>query len=190
MFRRHYAIRNKAKLFELFDQGKRPSDIPDAPVSRRTLYQYYWEWRKEKGIAGKKTGFAVRPFDRKTYLEAKKREEVKREKERLMRWVKDYDTVLSGLRQWAEDLREKEVTPPRVYLPIRREYRWLNHLLRYDRGELGALKGWRDRLPTILRNITQLEKWIEIAGKASSLSEFKELCARETGGYPPEVENY
>ena len=27
MFARHYAVRNKAKLFRLFDQGKHPSDI-------------------------------------------------------------------------------------------------------------------------------------------------------------------
>jgi hypothetical protein len=190
MFARHYAVRNKAKLFRLFDQEKRPSDIADAPVSRRTLYQYYWEWRREKGIEGKKTGFAVKPFDRKTYLEAKKGEELKREKERLVRWVKDYEIVLSGLRQWVEDLREREATTPRIYLPIKGEYRWLSHLLRYKRGETGSVKGWRDRLPIILRSITWLERWIELARKASTLSEFKELCTSGKGGYPPEVENY
>jgi len=190
MFARHYAVRNKAKLFGLFDQGKRPSDIEDVPVTRRTLYQYYWEWRRERGIEGKKTGFAVKPFDRKTYLEAKKEEEAKREKERLVRWVKDYEIVLNQLRQWTEDLREKEVMTPRIYLPIKREYRWLSHLLRYKSSEMGSSKRWKDRLPIILRNISWLEEWIEMARKASSLSEFKELCTRETGGYPPEVENY
>ncbi len=195
MFRRHYAVRNKAKLFQLFDEGKRTSDIPDAPVSRRTLYQYYWEWRREKGIEGKKTGFAVKPFNRKAYLEAKKgkklreeTEEPKSGKERLSRWVRDYEIVLSVLKQWAEDLREKDAMPPRVYLPVKGEYCWLNHLLRYERGEMGSIKGWRDGLPIILRNITLLEKWIETANKASSLSEFKGLCVATTNGYPPEVE--
>lgn len=197
MFKRHYAVRNKAKLFELFDQGKRPSNMADAPVSRKTLYQYYWEWRKERGIEGKKTGFAVKPFDRKAYLNAKKeeklgkeREELQRGKERLMRWIRDYEIVLSKLKRWAEDLREREVEPSKVYLPVKREYRWLNSLLRYKKGEPGPLKGWRDRLSIIERNIAWLEEWIKMANKASSLSEFKELCVSETGGYPPEVKDY
>jgi len=197
MFKRHYAVRNKAKLFKLFDQGKRPSDIADAPVSRRTLYQYYCEWRKERGIEGKKTGFAVKSFDRKAYLNAKKeeklgkeREKLRREKERLMRWIRDYKIVLNELKRWAVDLREREVEPSKVYLPVKREYRWLSILLRYKRGEPGLLKGWRERLTIIERNIAWLEKWIKIANKARSLSEFKKVCAKETGGYPPEVEDY
>jgi hypothetical protein len=190
MSTRHYAVRNKVKLFGLFDQGKRPSDIADAPVSRRTLYQYYWEWRREKGIEGKKTGFAVKSFNRKTYLKTRKGKELKGEKERLMRWVKDYEIVLSGLRQWAQDLSEKEATSPRAYLPVKREYVWLSQLLRYRKGEPGPFVRWRDRLPIILRNIAWLEKWVELARKASGLSGFKELCTSETGGYPHEVENY
>jgi len=197
MFKRHYAVRNKAKLFELFDQGKCPSDIADAPVSRKTLYQYYCEWRKERGIEGKKTGFAVRPFDRKAYLKAKREEELRKEpeelergKERLMRWIRDYEIVLSELKRWAEDLGEREAEPPKVYLPVRSEYRWLSSLLRYKRGEPGSFKGWKDRLPIIERNIAWLERWIKMASKALSLSEFKELCTREKTGFPPEVEDY
>jgi len=197
MFKRHYAVRNKAKLFELFDQGKRPSDIADAPVSRRTLYQYYYEWRKERGIEGKKTGFAVKSFDRKAYLEAKRqealrkeREELERAKERLRSWLTDYEIVLSELKRWAEDLGERESPPPKIYLPTKRAHRWLSHLLRYRTGEPGPLKEWRERLPIIERNIAWLEKWVKIANKARSLSEFKEICVKETGGYPPEVEDY
>lgn len=45
--KRHYAISKKAQLFGLFDEGKRPSDIADAPVTRKTLYIYFREWREE-----------------------------------------------------------------------------------------------------------------------------------------------
>ncbi len=38
---------NKTRAFELFDQGNRPSDIYDqVPVTKRTLYAYYQEWKK------------------------------------------------------------------------------------------------------------------------------------------------
>ena len=37
----------KTRAFELFDQGKRPSDIYDqVDVEKRTLYAYYQEWKK------------------------------------------------------------------------------------------------------------------------------------------------
>jgi len=60
----HYAVRNKSRIFRLFDEGKRPSDIDDTTVSRTTLYQYYAEWRRERGIKGKETGFAVKKYFR------------------------------------------------------------------------------------------------------------------------------
>lgn len=190
MFSKHYAVRNKARVFKLFNRGKRPCDIADAPVARRTLYQYFGEWRQEKGIAGRKTGFAVKPFNRKSYLEAKNREQLKKEKDQLERWATDYTIVLRELKQWAEELKEKETQPPRIYLPNKKQLAWLNIRLRYNKGEPGPLKSYQARLPIIQRNITWLEKWLELAGRASSLAEFKKLSREEAGGFPPELEDY
>lgn len=190
MSKRHYAVRNKARVFALFDRGKRPSDIRTAPVSRRTLYQYYWEWRMENGIEGKKTGFAVKPFDTKAYLKAKKAEQQKREREPLVRWIKDYEIVLRALKQWAEALKKGEAAVPKVYLPIEKRERWLNQLLSYNAGEMGSDKGWRDRLPMIGRNIGWLEQWIEAARRAADLTEFNELCIESGVGYPSEIDHY
>jgi hypothetical protein len=190
--RTHYAVRNKAKLFVLFDQGQRPSDIAEAPVTRRTLYQYYWEWRKERGIEGKKTGFAIKPFDRASYQEAKRQEELAREQEHLARWVRDYEIVLTALKRWSESLGAggQEETSPKVYLPTQGSYRWLNHVMTYTKGEPGPFKGWRSRLPIIERNLTRVEAWVRIAREVSSLTEFKNRCVEEVGVYPAQVEDY
>jgi hypothetical protein len=189
--RTHYAVRNKAKLFLIFDQGQRPSDIAESPVTRRTLYQYYWEWRKERGIEGKKTGFAIRPFDRAAYCEAKKQEETARERQHLTRWLTDYEIVLTALRQWVKKLRQgEEADPPHVYLPVRRNYFWINHLLRYRSGEPGPLKGWLAKLPIYERNLAWFEEWVKIGKQASSLTEFRNRCTEEVGVRPPEVETY
>lgn len=186
----HYAVRNKARIFALFDQGKRPSDIGFVRVSRRTLYQYFWEWRKERGIEGKKTGFAVKPFDMKAHLKAKKAEESKRQKEPLVRWVRDYQVVVTALKEWAEGLKERETPVPRVYLPVQNRELWLNHLVRHEMGQPMPRAPWREQLPIILRNIDWFEKWIGAARKAPTLAEFKDICTETGIGYPPEIEEY
>jgi hypothetical protein len=191
MFIRHYAIRHKIKVFRLFDKGKRPSDISYSALNRITLYQYYREWRKENGIEGKKSGFAIKPFDRKAYLEAEKAEKFKKEKEHLVRWVRDYELVLSAFKKFTGDLKNKDTdSAPMIYLPVKKDYIWLNHLLRYNEGEPGQFNGWRNRLPIIQRNIKWLEKWIDNARKASSISEFRALCEHQAIWYPSEIENY
>ncbi|MBA7711581.1 hypothetical protein ES703_120547 [subsurface metagenome] len=120
--KRHYAISKKAQLFGLFDEGKRPSDIANAPVTRKTLYLYFREWREERGVAGKKTGFAVKKFNRRAYLEAKENERRKKEKGTISRLVTDWEAVLEALKGWDGDL---EHTGQRIYLPGSRDYRWL-----------------------------------------------------------------
>jgi len=71
--KRHYAVCHKWKLFKRFDKGLRPSDMANSPVKRETLYAYFSEWRRERGLPGKKIGFALRPFDRIAYDEARKK---------------------------------------------------------------------------------------------------------------------
>jgi len=101
---RHYAIRKKTQIFQLFDQGKRPSDIGDAAITRKTLYQYFGEWRKERGIPARRTGFAIKKFNRKAYLEAKENERRKKERESITRLVMDWEVILKALKGWDGDL--------------------------------------------------------------------------------------
>ena len=177
--KRHYAVRKKAQLFGLFDGGKRPSDIGDAPVTRKTLYQYFSEWRTERGVAGKKTGFAIKKFNRKVYLEAKENDRRKKERETITRFVMDWEVILKALKGWNGDL---EHTGQRIYLPGSRDYRWLRHTLRMKRDARG-----KSLYITREENLTLFEKWVECGKKAQDMADFKRLC-REAGiGSPSEI---
>jgi len=178
--KRHYAIRKKAQLFGLFDEGKRPSDISDAPVTRKTLYQYFSEWRRERGVAGKPTGFAIKKFNRRAYLEAKENERRKKERKIITRCVMDWEVILKALKQWDGDL---EHTGERIYLPGRRDYRWLRGVLRLKK-ELGR----RTVYMTKEENSTLYEKWVECGKKAQDKADFKRLCRKERVGVPSEIE--
>jgi hypothetical protein len=177
--KRHYAIRKKVQLFGLFDQGKRPSDIADAPVTRKTLYQYYGEWRKERGVAGRQTGFAIKKFSRRAYLEAKENERRKKEKETIARLVMGWEAILEALKGWDGDL---EHTSERIYLPGSRNYRWLRHALRMKRDAQG-----RSVFMTREENLTLHEKWVECGRKAQDKADFKRFCREEGVGLPAEI---
>ena len=175
----HYAIRKKAQLFRLFDEGKRPSDIGNAPVTRKTLYQYYGEWRRERGVAGKQTGFAIKKFSRRAYLEAKENDRRKKERETIARFVMDWEVILKALKGWDGDL---EHTGQRIYLPGSRDYRWLRHVLRLKRDARG-----KSRYMTREENLTLFQKWAELGKKAQDKDDFKRLCREEGIGLPSEI---
>jgi len=177
--KRHYAVGKKAQLFGLFDEGKRPSDIADAPVTRKSLYQYFREWRKERGVVGKKTGFAVKKFDTKAYLAAKENERRKKEKETITRFVTDWEVILKALKEWDGDL---EHTGQRIYLPGSRDYRWLRHVLRRKRDPRG-----RSLYMTKEENLALFERWVECGRKAQDKADFKRLCREEGVGLPSEI---
>ena len=177
--KRHYAIRKKVKLFQLFDEGKRPADIADAPVTRKTLYQYFREWRRERSIEGKKTGFAVKKFDRRLHLETERAERLKKEKEGITRLVMDWDVILKALKGWDGDL---EHAAQRIYLPGSQKYRWLRHVLRQKRDPRG-----KSLYMTREENLTLHEKWVEIGRKAQDKADFKRLCYEDRIGFPPAV---
>jgi len=179
--KRHYAVGKKAQLFGLFDEGKRPSDIADAPVTRKTLYLYFREWREERGIKGKKTGFAVKKFNRRAYLEAKENERRKKEKESLTRLVTDWEVILNALKGWDGDL---EHTGQRIYLPGSRDYRWLRHVLRLKRYPRG-----QSLYMTREENLTLFGKWVEIGRKAQDKADFNRLCREEGVGFPSEIKD-
>jgi hypothetical protein len=170
--KRHYAIRKKAQLFGLFDEGKRPSDIADAPVTRKTLYQYFGEWRRERGIGGRQTGFAMKKFSRRAYREAK-------ERETITRLVMDWEATLEALKEWDGDL---EHTGERIYLPGKRDYRWLRHALRLKRDTKGRMV-----FMTKEENLALFEKWVECGRKARDIADFKRLCREEGAGFPSEI---
>ena len=177
--KRHYAVGKKAQLFGLFDEGKRPSDIANAPVTRKTLYQYFSEWRKERTIEGKQTGFAVKKFNRRAYLEAKENERRKKEKESLTKLVTDWEVILNALKGWDGDL---EHTGQRIFLPGSRDYRWLRHVLRLERDPRG-----KSLYMTREENLTLYEKWVELGRKAQDKADFKRLCREEGVGFPSEI---
>ena len=179
--KRHYAIRKKAELFRLFDKGNRPSDIADAPVTRKTLYQYFREWRKERGIAGKQTGFAIKKFDGRAHLEAKENERRKKEKETITRLVTDWEVILKALKEWNGDI---EHAGQRIYLPGSRSYRWLRHLLRLKRDPRG-----KHLYLTREENLTLYEKWVDLGRKAQDKADFKRLCHEEGLGFPSEIKD-
>jgi len=177
--KRHYAIRKKAELFRLFDEGNRPSDIGDAPVTRKTLYQYFGEWRRERAIEGKQTGFAIKKFNRRAYLEAKENERRKKEREIITRFVMDWEVILNALTEWDGDL---EHTAQRIYLPGRRDHRWLRHVLRLKRDARG-----KSLYMTREENLTLYEKWVELGRKARDKADFERLCHEERVGFPSEI---
>jgi len=177
--KRHYAVRKKVGLFRLFDEGKRPSDIANAPVTRKTLYLYFREWREERGVAGKKTGFAVKKFNKRAYLEAKENERRKKEKESLTRLVTDWEIILNALKGWDGDL---EHTRQRIFLPGSRDYRWLRHVLRLKRNPRG-----QSLYLTREENLSLYERWVEIGRKAHDKADFKRLCHEEGVGFPSEI---
>lgn len=177
--KRHYAVRKKAKLFRLFDEGKRPSDIGDASVTRKTLYQYFREWRKERGIAGKETGFAIKKFNRRVYRQGKENERRKKEKETITRLVVDWEVILNALKGWDGDL---EHTGQRIFLPGSRDYRWLRHVLRLKRNPRG-----QSLYLTREENLSLYERWVEIGRKAHDKADFKRLCHEEGVGFPSEI---
>jgi len=179
--KRHYAVRKKAKLFRLFDEGKRPSDIGDAPVTRKTLYQYFREWRKERGIAGKETGFAIKKFNRRVYRQGKENERRKKEKETITRLVTDWEVILKALKEWNGDI---EHAGQRIYLPGSRSYRWLRHLLRLKRDPRG-----KHLYLTREENLALYEKWVDLGRKAQDKADFKRLCHEEGVGFPSEIKD-
>ena len=179
--KRHYAIRKKAELFRLFDEGNRPSDIGNAPVTRKTLYQYFREWRKERAIEGKQTGFAIKKFNRKAYLEAKENDRRKKERETIARFVMDWEVILKALKGWDGDL---EHTGQRIYLPGSRDYRWLRYVLRLKRDPRG-----KSLYMTREENLTLYEKWVELGRKAQDKADFKRLCHEEGLGFPSEIKD-
>ncbi len=177
--KRHYAISKKAAIFRLFEEGKRPMDIADSSVSRKTLYQYFCEWRREKAIAGKQTGFAIKKFDRKEYLDSQENERQKKERESITRLVMDWESILNALKMWDGDL---EHTAQRVYLPGSRDYRWLRHVLRLRKDPFG-----KSIYMTREENLTLYQKWVELGGKAQDRTDFKKLCREEEVGLPSEI---
>lgn len=177
--KRHYAVGKKAQLFGLFDEGKRPSDIANAPVTRKTLYLYFREWREGRGVAGKKTGFAVKKFNRRAYLEAKENERRKKERESLTRLVMDWEVILKAFQEWDGDL---EHTGQRIYLPGSRAYRWLRHVLRMKRHPRG-----KSLYMTREENLGLYERWLECGKKAQDKADFKRLCHEAGVGLPSEI---
>jgi len=177
--KRHYAIKKKAAIFRLFDEGKRPSDIDDVPVTRKTLYQYFREWRKERAIEGKQTGFAIKKFDRRAYLEAKENERQKKEREIIARFVMDWEVILKALTEWDGNL---EHTSQRIYLPGSRDYRWLRHILRLKKDTRK-----KSLYMTREENLTLYEKWVECGKKVQDKADFKRLCRKEGVGLPSEI---
>lgn len=177
--KKHYAARKKAKLFRLFDEGKRPSDISDPPVTRKTLYQYFGEWRKEREIEGRKTGFAIKKFDRKAYLAAKEEEMRRKQREVTVNVVMDWEAILQALKVWDGDL---ENTGQRIYLPGKRSYAWLRHLLRLKRDQRG-----KSVYMTREENLFLYQKWVELGKKAQNKADFMRLCREETVGLPSEI---
>ena len=178
--KRHYAVRKKVGLFRLFDEGNRPSDIDDPHVTRKTLYQYFREWRIERQIEGKQTGFAIQKFNRRAYSEAKEKERQKGEKESITRLIVDWEVILNALKGWDGDL---EHTGQRIFLPGSRDYRWLRHVLRLKRNPRG-----QSLYLTREENLTLYERWVEIGRKAHDKADFKRLCHEEGVGFPSEIE--
>jgi len=190
----HYAVSKKAKLFKLFDAGKRPSDVAEAPVSRRTLYQYYREWRLERKVSGKHTGFAIKKFDRRAQLkaiadqkrkaiedqrraaEAQKRiaEIQKRaaEKEALTNLVRDWEALAEGFRKWDES----RIETGRVYLPGSGNSAFLKHRQLLRPGINTPLSKEENAL--------LFRRWAELGKAAQNIEDFKILCCEHRISLP------
>ena len=44
------AVSVKQRVFQAFEQGKRPSDLKVRGIKQQTLYRYYQEWKRGKGL--------------------------------------------------------------------------------------------------------------------------------------------
>jgi len=192
----HYAGSRKAKLFKLFDDGKRPADIDKAPVSRQVLFQYYGEWRTEHGIPGKLTGFALKKFDRGAAIKAKEEEKrtkerrhlaaVKaieeekrvRERARLLQLASDWEALAVGFRRWGENREETE----KVHLPGSGSVTWLGQRL------LQKLPGGKSLTKEESARIYQ--RWAELARLAHDKKDFERLCCERKLGLPPILEGF
>ena len=177
--KRHYAVSKKAELFQLFNQGNRPLDLADAPVTRKTLYQYFREWRRERAIEGKQTGFAIKKFNRKAYLKVKEDERRKKERESITKLVMDWQAILEVLKRWDGNL---EHTGERIYLPGSRNYRWLRYVLRLKADSRG-----KSLYMTREENLILYEKWVELGRKAQDKADFKRLCRDKEVGFPSDI---
>lgn len=176
--KRHYAIARKSKAFQRFDEGKRPLDIDDVPITRRTLYQYYGEWRRERGIAGKRTGFALRKFNMRARIRAEERERRKREKETISTWVMDWEVILEALTKW-DGVLEHSSLRGRLYLPGSNGHPWLRHKLLTNKDRSAGI-----RFLTREDNLHFYGKWAELGRKAKDIADFKRLCDEDGIGTP------
>jgi hypothetical protein len=174
----HYAIKNKVKVFQLFDEGKRPADIDFPAVSRNTLYQYYAEWRREKGLAGKKTGFAVKKFIKKSAPAVAQKPSDRnstlvsgtlvhditgRDRTNLDSFILDCITILDALRRPRQGA---------LYLPGSKSERFLSDLLR-----MKERNGEKIAFLTIQQYIQIFTSWMDIAKRAGDKDEFYRLSA-------------
>ena len=174
----HYANSKKSKIFQLFNAGMRPSDISEAPVTRKTLYRYYGEWRGEKSLPPKPTGFAIKKFNRKAQLEKREYETQQRAMEGISRLVMDWEAILKAVEEWDGDF---EHTGRRLYLPGRREYRWLRHCLRIKK-EPG-----RVTYMTRKENLSLYQTWVEAGRQARNMEDFRRRCLQAEVGLPAEI---
>ena len=71
----------KAKAFNLFDQGKRPSEIFKlVKVKKHTLFNYYQLWKREREEESKRKRLAA---ERQQRLERERREKERKEEEEM-----------------------------------------------------------------------------------------------------------
>ncbi|MCK4368741.1 MAG: hypothetical protein KAV68_03620 [Dehalococcoidales bacterium] len=136
-------------------------------------------YQGERGIAGKKTGFAIKKFNSKAYLEAKENDRRKKEREIITKFVMDWEAILKALKEWDGDL---EHAGQRVYLPGSRDHRWLKSVLRTKRDARGI-----SLYITREENLTLYEKWAECGKKAQDNADFKRLCREEGVGVLSEI---
>ena len=178
--RKHLAIKKKIKIFLEFDKGKRPSDIEDTFLTRSTLYQYYAEWRREKGVAGKATGFALKRYPRNkvaagpTIVNASKDisltvNQTTKDRENLDKFILDCGVIIDAL---------KHPKAGTLFLPGSKTERYLADILRIKEKESG-----KPVFFTYDRYIQLFSMWIEIAKSAADREDFYRICAREALDY-------
>ena len=95
--------------------------------------------------------------------------------------VMDWEAILHALKAWDGDL--ENTGGQRVYLPGKRSYAWLRHLLRLKKEPSTG----RHVYMTREENLTLYEKWVELGRKAQDKADFKRLCREETVGLPSEI---
>jgi hypothetical protein len=185
--RKHFAIKSKARIFRYFDRGKKPADIAENSLRRSTLYQYYAEWRRENGIPGKATGFALRPFVRKSFG-AVERHHVKQakttrdsgtkvpsspdvsgERENLDNFILDCHAIIAAL---------KHPKAGSFYLPGSKKECYLADILRIKERESG-----KPAFLTYDRYIELFSRWVIIARNASNKADFYRISAADGIGY-------